>query len=111
DAKRAALALAESGYRPPRPREDIPVMGESGVARLQLELHLLRQAGHISDHDVKIGTRVAEIVCGGRLSGPARVSEQYLLDLEREAFVSLCGERKTQERMQYMLREGRPLRN
>jgi 3-hydroxyacyl-CoA dehydrogenase len=111
EAKRAVLALAEAGYRPPRPRVDIPVMGEPGLARFQLELHLLRQAGHISDHDAKIGAKLAEILCGGRLSHPSRVSEQYLLDLEREAFVSLCGERKSQERMQHMLREGRPLRN
>ena len=71
----------------------------------------MRQAGYISEHDQKIGIKLAEILCGGRLSHPARVSEQYLLDLEREAFKSLCGERKTQERMQHMLREGRPLRN
>lgn len=111
DAKTVALALAEAGYRPPRPREDILVPGEAGVARLQLELHLMRQAGYISEHDQKIGIKLAEILCGGRLSHPTRVSEQYLLDLEREAFKSLCGERKTQERMQHMLREGRALRN
>jgi 3-hydroxyacyl-CoA dehydrogenase len=110
-AKRLALSLSEAGYRPPRSREDILVMGEPGLARFLLELHLMRQAGHISDHDATIGTKLAEILCGGRLSHAAPVSEQYLLDLEREAFLSLCGERKTQERMQYMLREGRALRN
>jgi 3-hydroxyacyl-CoA dehydrogenase len=111
DAKTVALALAAAGYRPPRPRDDILVPGEAAIARVQLELHLMRQSGYISEHDQKIGTKLAEILCGSRLSHPARVSEQYLLDLEREAFKSLCGERKTQERMQHMLREGRPLRN
>ena len=96
DAKTVALALVEAGYRPPRPREDILVPGEAGLARLQLELHLMRQAGYISEHDQKIGTKLAAILCGGRLSHAARVSEQYLLDLEREAFLSLCREPKTQ---------------
>lgn len=115
DARERVLVMIEQGYTPPR-RETIheptiPVLGESGVARFQLELHLLHRAGQISEHDVTIGTKLAEILCGGRLPGHPRVSEQYLLDLEREAFVSLCGYRKTQERIQHVLNTGRPLRN
>jgi 3-hydroxyacyl-CoA dehydrogenase len=115
DARERVRQMVDQGYAPPR-REaiaepTIPVLGESGLARFQLELHLLRQAGHLSEHDAKIGAKLAEILCGGRLSGHPRVSEQYLLDLEREAFVSLCGERKTQERIQHTLNTGKPLRN
>jgi 3-hydroxyacyl-CoA dehydrogenase len=115
DARERVRQMADQGYAPPRRdaihEPTIPVLGESGLARFQLELHLLHRAGHLSEHDVKIGTKLAEILCGGRLSGHPRVSEQYLLDLEREAFVSLCGERKTQERIQHTLNTGRPLRN
>jgi 3-hydroxyacyl-CoA dehydrogenase len=71
----------------------------------------MRQAEYISDHDAKVGTKVAEVICGGRVSPGTPISEQYLLDLEREAFKSLCGEKKTQERIQYTLRTGKPLRN
>jgi 3-hydroxyacyl-CoA dehydrogenase len=115
DARERVRQSVDQGYAPPR-REaihepTIPVLGESGLARFQLELHLMRQAGYLSEHDAKIGAKLAEILCGGRLSGHPRVSEQYLLDLEREAFVSLCGERKTQERIQHMLNTGKPLRN
>jgi 3-hydroxyacyl-CoA dehydrogenase len=115
DARERVLELVAAGYTPPR-REaiheaTIPVLGESGVARFQMELHQLERGGRISEHDAIIGTKLAEILCGGRLPGHPRVSEQYLLDLEREAFVSLCGMRKTQERIQHTLSTGRPLRN
>jgi 3-hydroxyacyl-CoA dehydrogenase len=78
---------------------------------LKLGVHLLRQGEFISDHEVTIATKVAEVLCGGALTPGTPVSEQYLLDLEREAFKSLCGERKTQERIQFTLKTGKPLRN
>jgi 3-hydroxyacyl-CoA dehydrogenase len=111
DAKHRALDLARAGYKPPVPRSDIPAPGESMLATLKLGVHLMRQGEYISDHEVKIGTKVAEVLCGGVVSPGTPVSEQYLLDLEREAFKSLCGERKTQERIQYTLKTGKTLRN
>ncbi|HET7750555.1 MAG TPA: 3-hydroxyacyl-CoA dehydrogenase, partial [Terriglobales bacterium] len=111
DAKQRALDLARAGYKPPVPRTDIPAPGESMLATLKLGVHLMRQGEYISDHEVKIGTKVAEVLCGGAVSPGTPVSEQYLLDLEREAFKSLCGERKTQERIQYTLKTGKTLRN
>jgi 3-hydroxyacyl-CoA dehydrogenase len=111
DAKRRALDLARSGYKAPVPRTDIPAPGESMLATLKLGVHLMRQGEYISDHEVKIGAKVAEVLCGGAVSPGTPVSEQYLLDLEREAFKSLCGERKTQERIQYTLKTGKTLRN
>jgi 3-hydroxyacyl-CoA dehydrogenase len=110
DAKARALELAR-GYRPPTPRTEIPAPGESVLATLKLGVHLMRQGEFISDHEVKIGNKVAEVICGGAVSPGTPVSEQYLLDLEREAFKSLCGEKKTQERIQYTLKTGKTLRN
>jgi 3-hydroxyacyl-CoA dehydrogenase len=109
EAKATALDLARS-YRPPSP-PCIPVLGESGLAALNLAIYLARKGGFITDYDAVIARRLAGVLSGGRLSGQPVVSEQYLLDLEREAFLSLCGERKTQERMQHLLRTGKPLRN
>jgi 3-hydroxyacyl-CoA dehydrogenase len=111
DAKGRALELARAGYRPPVPRADIPAPGESILATLKLGVHLMRQGEYISDHEVKIAGKVAEVLCGGAVSQGTPVSEQYILDLEREAFKSLCGERKTQERIQHTLKTGKPLRN
>ena len=111
DAKAHALELARSGYRAPVPRTDVPAPGESILATLKLGVHLMRQGEFISDHEVKIASKVAEVLCGGALTPGTPVSEQYLLDLEREAFKSLCGERKTQERIQFTLKTGKPLRN
>ena len=110
DAKNKALDLARS-YRPPVMRTDVPAPGESILATLKLGVHLMRQGEYISDHEVKIASKVAEVVCGGAVSPGTPVSEQYLLDLEREAFKSLCGEKKTQERIQYTLKTGKTLRN
>jgi 3-hydroxyacyl-CoA dehydrogenase len=110
DAKQTALALARD-YRPPPPRAAIRVGGEEVLAALRLGLHLAWRAGHISDHDRLVGEKLAWILAGGDLPHPAYVTEQYLLDLEREAFVSLCGERKTQERIAHTLKTGKPLRN
>jgi len=110
DAKAHAIELARS-YRPASPRTDIPAAGESILATLKLGVHLMRQAEYISDHEVKIGNKVAEVLCGGNVTPGTPVSEQYLLDLEREAFKSLCGEKKTQERIAFTLKTGKPLRN
>ncbi|QYO67928.1 3-hydroxyacyl-CoA dehydrogenase/enoyl-CoA hydratase family protein [Leptolyngbya sp. 7M] len=111
DAKQEVLNLSASGYVPPVPREDIYVMGEAGLAAMKLALHMMKQGGFISEHDQLIGQKLAKIMCGGDMNHASYVSEQYLLDLEREAFVSLCGERKTQERIAAMLKTGKPLRN
>ena len=110
DAKRTALALAPV-YAPGAPRTDIPVEGDAGYALLKMGVYLAREGGFISDHDAAIGEKLANILSGGRLTGRQTVSEQYLLDLEREAFLSLCGQPKTQERIQHMLKTGKPLRN
>jgi len=110
DAKALALSLAP-GYAPGVPRTDIKVAGESGYALLKLGVWSARQGHFISDHDVTIAEKLGNVLTGGRLTGEQMVSEQYLLDLEREAFLSLCGMPKTQERIQYMLKTGKPLRN
>jgi 3-hydroxyacyl-CoA dehydrogenase len=111
DAKQVAIALAEEGYSAPVPRTQIPVPGVAALATLKLGVHIMRQGEYISDHDVKIGNHVANILCGGSLTPGTLVSEQYLLDLERQAFLSLCGERKTLERIAFTLKSGKPLRN
>jgi 3-hydroxyacyl-CoA dehydrogenase len=111
DAKDRALARVREGYRPPPRRPAIRVGGESILAPLTLGVHLAWRAGRISDHDALVGRKLAHIIAGGRLPHPTDVSEQYLLDLEREAFLSLCGEPKTQARMAHTLKTGKPLRN
>jgi 3-hydroxyacyl-CoA dehydrogenase len=110
DAKAHVVELLRS-YKPPRPRTEIPAPGESILATLKLGVHLMRQAEYISDHDAKIGNKVAEVLCGGTVTPGTLVTEQYLLDCEREAFKSLCGEKKTQERIAFTLKTGKPLRN
>ena len=111
DAKQEVLNLASAGYVQPVQRTDIFVMGEQGQAAMKLALHMMRRGGFISEHDELIGKKLARVMSGGDLNHSTYVSEQYLLDLEREAFVSLCGERKTQERIAAMLKTGKPLRN
>jgi len=111
DAKARALELALAGYEPPAMRTDLPAPGENILATLKLGVYLMRQGEFISDHEVKIGNKVAEVLCGGNVTPGTPVSEQYILDLEREAFKSLCGEKKTQERIQYTLKTGKTLRN
>ena len=111
DAKAAALDLARAGYQPPPPRDDIPVGGAGARAALDLGVHLAWRGGRISDHDAHIGRTLARILAGGDLPHATTVSEQRLLDLEREAFLSLCGEPKTQERIAHLLKTGKPLRN
>ena len=110
DARQAAMTLAGAGYGPPAPRE-LPAAGESALATLKLGVHLMRQADYISDHDQKVANHVANILCGGAIPAGTVVTEQYFLDLERQAFLSLCGERKTQERIAFTLKTGKPLRN
>ena len=111
DAKNTVLAMNLEGYRPPRPKKDIRAAGENTYAMIKLALWTMRKAGYITDHDVTVSRKVAYVLCGGNVKENTPVSEQYLLDLEREAFLSLCGEPKTQARMQYMLTKGKPLRN
>ncbi len=111
DAKSRALELVRAGYEPPQMRMDIPAPGENVLAMLKLGIHLMRQGEYISDHEVKIGTKVAEVLCGGNVTPGTPVSEQYILDLELEGFKSLCGEKKTQERIQFTLKTGKTLRN
>jgi 3-hydroxyacyl-CoA dehydrogenase len=111
DAKARALQRVADGYQPPITRTAIRVGGEAVLASLKLGIHLAWRAGRISDHDALIGRKLATIMAGGVLPHPAVVSEQHLLDLEREAFLSLLGERKTLERIQHTLKTGKPLRN
>jgi len=110
DAVRSAVGLAESGWHPPAPRAYV-LPGESGIATLRMMVGTLVDAGQASEHDAKIAMKVAEILCGGVAGASHEVTEAEMLELEREAFVSLCGEPKSQERMQYMLMNNRPLRN
>jgi 3-hydroxyacyl-CoA dehydrogenase len=111
DAKKEVLALAASGYVQPQPRTDILALGLPALSTLKLGIHQMKRAGYISDHDAEIGTQLARVLTGGDLNHQTRVSEQYLLDLEREAFLKLIGQRKTQERIAHMLKTGKPLRN
>ena len=111
DAKNFVRSIADGGYAAPLPRTDIPAPGENALATLKLGVYMMRQAEYISDHDVKVAERVAHVMCGGAVTPGTPVSEQYLLDLEREGFLSLCGEAKTQERIAFTLKTGKPLRN
>jgi 3-hydroxyacyl-CoA dehydrogenase len=111
NAKKTVLDLAAEGYRPPQPKRNIKVMGEKGYALLQMGLFYMREGGYISQHDEHVAKKVAYVMSGGNLPDGTEVTEQYILDLEREAFMSLCGEPKTQERMQFTLKTGKPLRN
>jgi 3-hydroxyacyl-CoA dehydrogenase len=111
DAKSRALEMVRSGYEPPQPRADIPAPGENIFAALKMGVYLMRQAEYITEYEVKLATKIAEVLCGGNVTPGTPVSEQYILDLEREGFKSLCGEKKTQERIQYTLKTGKTLRN
>jgi 3-hydroxyacyl-CoA dehydrogenase len=111
DAKEYALDRVREGYQRPSPRAGVVVGGDSVLAALKLGIHLAWRGGRISDHDAVVGRALANVLAGGALPHQATVSEQYLLDLEREAFLKLSGERKTLERIQHTLRSGKPLRN
>jgi 3-hydroxyacyl-CoA dehydrogenase len=111
DAKNAALALVHSGYRAPAAATSIPAPGESVLATLKFGVYLMREGEFISDHDMKVATKLAMVLACGGVTAGVPISEEYLLNLEREAFLSLCGEPKTQERIAYTLKTGKPLRN
>ena len=105
------LELSDAGYTMPVQRKDIKVLGRSALGALYAGINGMQRAGYASEHDGKVARKLAYVMCGGDLSEQSLVSEQYLLDLEREAFLSLCGERKTLERIQFLLKTGKPLRN
>lgn len=111
DAKTEVLRLAAEGYTQPLWREDIKVLGRTGLGMVYSGIYAMYAAGYISEHDLKVAKKVAYVMCGGDLTGSQIVTEKYLLDLEREAFLSLLGEKKTLERMQHTLKTGKPLRN
>ena len=110
-AKQHAKLMAESGYTQPTKRTDIKVLGKQALGMFLVGTDSMQESNYISEHDMKIANKLANVMAGGDLSEPTLVSEQYLLDLEREAFLSLCTERKTLERIQHMLKTGKPLRN
>ena len=110
-AKQAVLQLHQAGYIRPLEETAIPVLGRAGLGPLLAGIHAMKTAGYATDHDAVVAKKLASVMCGGDLSEPTTVDEQYLLDLEREAFLSLCGEKKTLERIQSVLTSGRPIRN
>ena len=110
DAKASALNLANQGYTQKVPKK-IKVLGKEGLGMFVVGAHSMHAGGYITEHEKLMSEKLAYVICGGDLSSPTLVSEQYLLNLEREAFLSLCGERKTLERIEHMLRKGKPLRN
>jgi 3-hydroxyacyl-CoA dehydrogenase len=111
DAKNAVLAMNMEGYTPLKPLDEIRVPGENTLAMIKLAVWTLHEQGYATDHDVTVSTKVAHVLCGGNVLADTKVSEQYLLDLEREAFMSLCGDPNTHARIQHMLNTGKPLRN
>jgi 3-hydroxyacyl-CoA dehydrogenase len=118
DARETALALARGGYKRPAASwqegaqtTQIKALGEQFLAGAKLAIHMMVRGGYASEYDAHVGRKLANILAGGPLTSPQVVSEQYVLDLEREAFVSLCGEKKTQERIAHTLKTGKPLRN
>jgi len=111
DAKRSVIALADEGYTRPVERQDVKVLGRTGMGMLLTGIYSMQFGHYISEHDAKVAGKLAYVMCGGDLSEASLVSEQYLLNLEREAFLSLCGERKTLERLQSVIKTGKPIRN
>ena len=111
EAKNAVVLMLANGYMKPMMRKDIKVLGKSGLGMIYAGAHAMTSGHFMSPHDQLISQKLGYVMCGGDLSSPTLVSEQYLLDLEREAFLSLCGERKTLERIQSILVSGKPLRN
>jgi 3-hydroxyacyl-CoA dehydrogenase len=110
-AKQEVVRLSEEGYLPPPVSTDIPVLGRKTAAAFEVALQQYRNGNYISDYDVHLGTKLAHVITGGDLSAPQTVHEDYLIALEREVFMSLLGEQKTMERIQYMLENRKPLRN
>ena len=110
DAKAKTLILSNIGYTKPTPKK-IKVLGKQGLGMFMVGADSMHEARYITEHEKLMSEKLANTICGGDLSSPTLVSEQYLLDLERESFLSLCGERKTLERIEHMLKKGKPLRN
>jgi 3-hydroxyacyl-CoA dehydrogenase len=111
DAKRTAIHMAEQGFRPPPTRDAVRVVGKPGFAELQVIAHQFREAGYISEYDAYLALCLGRILCGGEIDDDQTVTEQYLLDMEREIFLELCGQEKTLERIEHILKTGKPLRN
>ena len=111
EAKRSVLEMYDEGYVTPIMRTDIKVLGRSALGALYAGINSMWRANYATDHDALVARKLAYVMCGGDLSEPTLVSEQYLLDLERQAFLSLCGEKKTLERIQSVLKSGKPVRN
>jgi 3-hydroxyacyl-CoA dehydrogenase len=111
EAKQAVVELYDDGYIMPVQRNDIKVLGRSALGTLLAGINGMQTANYATVHDAVVAKKLAYVMCGGDLSEPTLVSEQYLLNLEREAFLSLCGEKKTLERIQAVLKSGRPVRN
>lgn len=111
EAKKSVIEMADQGYVIPQPRKDVKVMGRQGLGAMLAGINGMWRGGYATDHDALVARKLAYVMCGGDLSSQSLVSEQYLLDLEREAFLSLCGEKKTLERIQSVLKSGRPIRN
>lgn len=110
-AKQSVINIQKTGYSKPIEKKAIPVLGKAGLGPLYAGIHAMKTAGYATEHDALVAKKLAYVMCGGELSEPTKVNEQYLLDLEREAFLSLCGEKKTLERIQSVLTTGRPIRN
>jgi 3-hydroxyacyl-CoA dehydrogenase len=111
EAKKSVIEIYDGGYTAPVQRKDVKVLGRSALGALYAGIHAMKTANYATEHDAVVAKKLAYVMCGGDLSEPSLVSEQYLLDLEREAFLSLCGEKKTLERIQSVLKSGRPIRN
>ena len=111
EARKAVIDLYDNGYVMPVQRSDIKVLGQGALGAMYAGINGMWRGKYATDHDVVVAKKLAYVMCGGDLSEPTLVSEQYLLDLEREAFLSLCGEKKTLERIQSVLKSGRPVRN
>ncbi len=111
DAKETVLAMVKEGYRPYRPKDDIRITGRTGRALLELSIYTMKEGRYISDYDAHIAKKLAYVLTGGDLDKNTLVSEKYLLELEMEVFISLCGEKKSQDRMKHILQTNKPLRN
>ena len=111
EAKRSVLEMYDEGYITPVQRTDIKVLGRSALGALYAGINGMQRANYATEHDALVARKLAYVMCGGDLSEPTLVSEQYLLDLERQAFLSLTGEKKTLERIQSVLKSGKPVRN
>ena len=111
DAKQRVLTLVQQGFQKPDPPLAVPALGRPALSTLKIGMHQLLRGEYISRYDYHLGSRLAHVLCGGDGTSLQKVNEQYFLDLERETFLGLCGERKSQDRIQYMLQRGKPLRN